>query len=155
MVDTTPIVEQPTQPTAENGKGGEKLFSQEDVNRIVKERLERDRAKRGNASAPAEPTEAEKKEAELNARETRLDCRAYLLERGYSPELLDILGTSNFEHFMKAADDVYRLVHESARQIAGPAPLYDNTPPTVEMPVTGFEHGRKHTPRQIHRYSNE
>ena len=151
MEDTTPIVEQPTQPTAENGKGGEKLFSQEAVDRIVRDRLAKDRAKRTSA----ESIEAEKKEAELNARETRLDCRAYLLERGYSPELLDILGTSNLEHFMKAADDVYRLVHENARQIAGPAPLYDNTPPTVEMPVTGFEHGRKHTPRQIHRYSNE
>lgn len=148
MEETTPIVEQPTQ-------SGEKLFSQEDVNRIVKERLERDRAKRATGTVPIEPTEAEKKEAELIARETRLDCRAYLLERGYSPELLDILGTSNLEHFMKAADDVYRLVHESARQIAGPAPLYDNTPPTVDAPVTGFERGNKHTPRQIHRYSNE
>jgi hypothetical protein len=77
------------------------------------------------------------------------------MDRGYSPELLDILGTSNLDEFKKAADAVHRLVHDSAQQIVGPAPLYDNTPPTVDVPITGFEHGRKHEPRQHPRYSNE
>lgn len=149
MEENTPIIEQPneqptTQPADTGNKGSEKLFSQEDVNRIVKERLDRDRARR----APAEPSEAEKQEAALTARENRLSCREHLLDKGLPSSLLDAFDTSDFEKFKKAVDVVSELIVERARY-AGPAPLYDPIVPTSGKPVTGFERGKKHKPRQV------
>ncbi|MDO5783442.1 MAG: DUF4355 domain-containing protein [Eubacteriales bacterium] len=59
----------PTQPE-ENGGAG-KMFTQEDVNRIVSERLARDRANKGTSSDDREAG-LNKREAELQAREARL-----------------------------------------------------------------------------------
>ena len=52
---------------------GGKLFTQQQVNEIVRERLARERAK-------AEPTAIDERETALKAREARLDCRDYLEE---------------------------------------------------------------------------
>ena len=153
MEETTPIIEQPTQqPTtqpADNGKGsGEKLFTQSDVDRIVRERLERDRAKR----SPAEPTEAEKKEAALTARESRLSCREHLLGSGLPSSLLDVLDTSNPQKFKSALDAVSRhvadLVKEQASSFMPPAPLYNPMVPVSDSSVSGFDRGVKHKPKQ-------
>lgn len=58
-------------PEAEGGQGGERTFTQEEVNRIVQERLNKERIKQGSPS---------EREAALTAREARLTCREYLLE---------------------------------------------------------------------------
>ena len=65
--------QQPTTltPEANGGQGGERTFTQEEVNRIVADRLARERAK-------AEPSPADEREQALKAREARLDCREYL-----------------------------------------------------------------------------
>ena len=98
------VEQQPTTQPADNGnKGNERTFTQAEVDRIIKERLERDRAKR---RAPAEPSEAEKKEAELTARESRLSCREYLLDSGLPSSLLDAFDTSDVNRFKKAVDSV-------------------------------------------------
>lgn len=150
MEETTPIIEQPTQqPTtqpADNGKqgSGERLFTQEEVNNIVRDRLAKDRAKR----APAEPTEAEKREAALTARESRLSCREHLLDNGLPSSLLDAFDTSDVDKFKKAVDVVSGVIAERAKGIE-PAPLYTNLPPVVDAPAAGFERGKKHKPRQV------
>ena len=149
MEETTLIIEQPTQqPTtqpAENGKQGSgKLFTQEEVNNIVRDRLAKDRAKR----APAEPSEAEKKEMELTARESRLSCREHLLENGLPTSLLDAFDTSDINRFKKAVDVVTGLIADKARSLE-PAPLYSNLSPVIDAPVAGFERGKKHKPRQV------
>lgn len=77
------------------GDGG-KLFTQDDVNRIVSERLARDRADR-TASSPAD-----EREAALKAREARLDCRDYLDSKKYPAALLDVLDTGDVEKFKAA-----------------------------------------------------
>lgn len=59
-----------TQPE-DNGGNAEKMFTQEDVNRIVSERLTRDRANRGSSSDERK-TDLDEREAELNERESRL-----------------------------------------------------------------------------------
>lgn len=64
-----------TQPEG-NGSGVQSTFTQEDVNRIVSERLARERAKN-------EPTEETKREQALQAREAKLECREYIAEKGY------------------------------------------------------------------------
>lgn len=146
------VEQQPTTQPADNGnKGNERTFTQAEVDRIIKERLERDRAKR----APAEPTEAEKREAALTARESRLSCREYLLDSGLPSSLLDAFDTSDVNRFKKAVDSVSGLIAERARGME-PAPLYNNqAPPTTGKPETGFERGKKHTPKQYPRHSNE
>lgn len=63
-----------------------------DLDRIIGERLARERAK-------AEPSPEDAREADLRARETRLSCREYLADKGYSAELLDLLDTSDLERF--------------------------------------------------------
>lgn len=139
------VEQQPTTQPADNGnKGNERTFTQAEVDRIIKERLERDRAKR----APAEPSEAEKREAELTARESRLSCREHLLDNGLPSSLLDAVDTSDVEKFKKAVDVVSGLIAERATG-AAPAPLYDPLPPVVNAPAAGFERGKKHKPRQV------
>ena len=146
------VEQQPTTQPADNGnKGSGKMFTQTEVDRIIKERLERDRAKR----SPAEPSEAEKREAELTARESRLSCREYLLDSGLPSSLLDAFDTSDINRFKKAVDSVSGLIAERARGME-PAPLYNNqAPPANGKPETGFERGKKHTPKQYPRHSNE
>lgn len=66
------VVQQPnTQPEDHGGSG--KLFTQEEVNRIVSERLARERAKQTPDPALQD----------LEARENRLKCREYLMSRYY------------------------------------------------------------------------
>lgn len=84
-----------TQPE-DNGIGA-KTFTQEDVNRIVQERLARDRSGRQDG------TEAAKRMAEIERREARMECREYIAEKGYSKDLLDILGTDDVERFKELA----------------------------------------------------
>lgn len=78
----------------DNGGNGGKMFTQEDVNRIVSERLAREREK---------PVDDER-EKNLKAREARLDCRDYLDSKKYPVKLLDLLDHSDVEKFKAAAD---------------------------------------------------
>ena len=134
------IEQQPNTQPAENGnQGGGRMFTQQEVDRILKERLARERAK----AAPQEPTEAEKREKDLTARESRLSCRAYLLDNSLPAELLDVLDTSDVAKFQRAADTVHGLMKSYKKPYA--APLYDPTIPVD--PKTGFEPGRKHKPK--------
>lgn len=77
-----------------NGGSDGKMFTQEDVNRIVSERLAREREK---------PVDDER-EKNLKAREARLDCRDYLDSKKYPVKLLDLLDHSDVEKFKAAAD---------------------------------------------------
>ena len=107
-MDTTINTEQqqpaatPT-PEASGDQGNEKLFTQEDVNRIVSERLARERAK-------AEPSPEDAREADLRAREARLSCREYIAETGFPDGLLDILDTSDLDKFKAAVEGLDGIV---------------------------------------------
>lgn len=70
---------------------GERLFTQDDVNRIVQERLSR-------VKTDSAPQFADK-EKELAQREARLNCREFLEETKYPTALLEILDTTDFEKF--------------------------------------------------------
>ena len=83
--------------TAEDSAGkGDKLFTQDEVNRIVSERLARERAK-------SEPSSTDAREQALKARESRLECREYLdtvdISDQFKGVLLDTLDTSDIERF--------------------------------------------------------
>ena len=112
MNDNTNLsTDQPaTTPTPEVSRDqGEKLFSQDDVNRIVSERLARERAK-------AEPSAIDERESQLKARESRLDCRNYLEELSKGGKaasgvlgLLDILDTGDSEEFKRTVSALLEL----------------------------------------------
>ena len=86
-------------PEASGDQGCEKLFTQEDVNRIISDRLARERAK-------AEPSPEDAREADLRAREARLACREYISEHGYPSALLELLDTSDPERFRGAVEQL-------------------------------------------------
>lgn len=95
--------QQPTTPTPEasGGQGGERTFTQEEVNRIVADRLARERAK-------AEPSPADEREQALKAREAKLDCREYLDAQGYPAALLDVLDSSDTGKFKAAVEKLVK-----------------------------------------------
>lgn len=109
-ITNTDVSEEPTRQaetqTEENGKPEEKLFTQEEVNRIVSERLERDRAR---AKAKTEPTAEQMRAKELDERENRLICKEYALDNKLPCELLDVLDTSDPEAFKTKAEKVMSI----------------------------------------------
>ena len=78
------------------GIGG-RTFTQDEVNRIVSDRLAREREKL--------PKDDEREKA-LKAREARLDCRDYLDSKNYPAALLDVLDSSDVEKFKAAVDNM-------------------------------------------------
>lgn len=113
-----------TQPEG-NGAQSERTFTQEEVNRIVSERLSRERAK-------AEPTEEEKRLAEISAREAKVACNEYLTGKGYTEAvkrgMLDMFDTSNAEQFQKNVEKLLATFPAIVEPIANPtAPM--NTAP--------------------------
>lgn len=113
---------------AENGDQAGKMFTQDEVNKIVSDRLARDREKR--SAQQQEDT----KELALKARESKLDCREYLSEKKYPAELLEVLDTSDVEKFKATADkiqEMYGLESKRARFVDPPkfaAPRFDGGP---------------------------
>ena len=105
--NTNQNTQQTTTQTPE-GTGG-KMFTQDEVNKIVSERLARERAK-------AEPTAIDERETALKAREARLDCRDYLEELSKGGKaassvlgLLDILDTTDSEKFKQTVSALLEL----------------------------------------------
>lgn len=112
--------QQPTTPTPEvSGDRGEKLFTQDDVNRIVSERLARERQK-------AEPSPEDTREADLKVRESKMDCREFVASGGYPAELLELFDTTDPEKFKAAVSKLDGIVdlpsnhRKPAPRIVGP-----------------------------------
>lgn len=98
MQEHTRALEAATANPGANGENGGKTFTQEDVNRIVSERLTREREK-----LTQQPQEDEREKA-LKARESRMDCRDYLDSKKYPAALLEVLDTSDVDKFKAAVD---------------------------------------------------
>lgn len=107
----------------DNGDAGGKTFTQEDVNRIVSERLAREREK------ATQPPQEDEREKALKVREARLDCRDYLDREQYSVKLLDILDYTDPEQFKTVAEKLAKAFPGINRH---PVP-----PPYAPGPGTG------------------
>lgn len=83
---------------------GEKTFTQDDVNRIVQDRLAKDREKASK--------ELGEREQELAKREFRLNSRQKLIDKGYPESLLDALNCNSEKEFDKALDIIDGLMEE-------------------------------------------
>ena len=97
------------------------MFTQEDVNRIVGERLARAKKDAGLAD----------QEQALKAREARLDCREYLVTHNHPAELLDILDSSDAEVFKANVEKIQKLFGHASSTKSG-AVTFDWT-----APITG------------------
>lgn len=144
------IEEKPgAQSVPENGDARpeqEKRFNQSDVDRIVKERLKR-------AERVADSTQTEEintRRAELTQRENRLECREYLLNSGYSPELLEILDTTDPEQFKTKASKLQRLIDVEKRKAMPKAPpfmVHQYDVPSGKSLGRAFDRNAKHKPK--------
>ena len=117
----------------------EKMFTQEQVNEIVRKRLAK--VKQQEGTEPPEDYTA--KVAELTAKESHLSCREYVIERRYPKELLETLDTSDVENFKEKADMLQEIYGRKSPQPFGSAEFdgYGDGPVTQ-----AFSYGRKHKP---------
>ena len=95
MEDNT--INQNTNPAAEQG-AGEKTFTQEDVNRIVGERLAKEKAKNSGEADFA------KREQELARRELHMTAKELLSEKGLPVQIVDALNCADEETMKKSIE---------------------------------------------------
>ena len=102
--------------------GGQKTFTQDDVNRIVQDRLSKDRERASK--------ELGEREQEIARRELRLNSREKLISRGYPEDILDALNLSDEKAFDKALDLLDEYIKPRKAEIdaklraAGSAPKF-------------------------------
>lgn len=113
MSEETNTQQQTQQDPTPGAKGG-RTFTQDDVNRIVSERLAHEREK---LQASAKDDEREKA---LAAREARLDCREYLDTKGYPAALLDVLDSSDTDRFKTAVEKLVQTFPQITGKSSGP-----------------------------------
>lgn len=131
--DTTNSTQQENTPPEGNGPAG-KMFTQDEVNNIVRERL--NRVKAGAAEQDERAAALEQREAEIRQREqtmqqkeTRSACADHCKEKGYDSAFLDLLDTSNPEQFNALVDKLHDTAAASlkARQEAEQAAQKEQT----------------------------
>lgn len=86
----------------------EKLFTQAEVNEIVRKRLAKEKAKAQPETKPAEAPAID--DAALTARSNRLDCKEYILNNGLSTDLLDVIDTSDVNVFIEKVSKLTELM---------------------------------------------
>lgn len=120
-----------TQQDPTPGAKGGRTFTQDDVNRIVSERLAHEREK---LQASAKDTEREKA---LAAREARLDCREYLGTQGYPAALLDVLDSSDTDKFKAAVEKLVKAFPAITGKSSPPRQYVGWTPGERSAPKDG------------------
>ena len=123
--------QQQTQQDPTPGAKGGRTFTQDDVNRIVSERLAHEREK---LQASAKDTEREKA---LAAREARLDCREYLDTQGYPTALLDVLDSSDTDKFRAAVEKLVKAFPAITGTGSTPRKYVGWTPGSSSAPKDG------------------
>lgn len=110
-----------TQPE-DNGAG--KTFTQDEVNRIVSERLARERAK--NDSGDQTPDPVTEREKQITIRENKIACKEYLHRNNYPQQLLEVFDTDNetkfkenVERLHKAFPAVFEPIYNAVRETNG------------------------------------
>ena len=95
--------------TGTEGTQGERLFTQEDVDRIVQGRLAKEKSKgTGNGD-----DELNKRAAELDLRERKLTAREKLRENGLPDYLGDALNMNTDEDFQKSMEAILKMKGET------------------------------------------
>lgn len=115
------------------------MFTQEEVNSIVKDRLARERAK-GQTSGATDNSAAEldTEKAQLEADRQKLqdernafECERYCKENGIDPKLVELIGSSDPEEFKEKTESLWSIFAKSQK----------NQPGAVAVVSTGAPHG--------------
>ena len=136
---------------ADSGKS-QKLFTQEEVNAIIKKRLERikpDEAIRTEAPSADATFELNKREEELAKEKLTLECRNYLSTQGYDQKYMDFITADSLDDFKSSADMLNDIIERERRSsIVAPlaAPEVSRADPTAETIKEAFAPDRRHTP---------
>lgn len=96
--------------TGTDGAQG-KTFTQDDVNRIVQERLAKERSKGSNNE------DLEKRAAELDLRERKLNAVTKLREKGLPDYLADALNMNTDDDFDKSIEAILKMKGETGNGI--------------------------------------
>lgn len=90
-----------------------KTFTQEDVNRIVQERLAKEKNKAtSNEDFEKKTADLEKRATELEAKENRLNAVTALRDAGYPDELADVIRCSNADELKKSMEVIDKIISE-------------------------------------------
>lgn len=127
--------QQQTTPPEGNGAAG-KMFTQDEVNSIVKDRLARERAK-GQTSTTTEDMDAEKAQLEAGRKQLQEErntfgCERYCKENGLDPKLVELIGSRDPEEFKATAEALRKVFAAAETASAAPAAVRLNS---------GMEHG--------------
>ena len=106
-LNTNTTAEGAQQGTTQSEENGGKTFTQEDVNRIVSERLAKEKAKNN--------TDFIKREQDLQQRELAMRAKELLAEKELPKDLADILRYSDEESLKMAVDRIQKLKSEELK----------------------------------------
>ena len=102
-----------TQTSTEGTQQSGKTFTQDDVNRIVQERLAKEKSKASsNEDFEKKTAELEKRTTELEARANRLNAVTALRDAGYPDELADVIRCSNADELKKSMEVIDKIIKE-------------------------------------------
>lgn len=102
-----------TQTSTEGTQQSGKTFTQDDVNRIVQERLAKEKSKASsNEDFERKTAELEKRTTELEVRENRLNAVTALRDAGYPDELADVIRCSNADELKKSMEVIDKIIKE-------------------------------------------
>ncbi|MCX4257859.1 MAG: DUF4355 domain-containing protein [Oscillospiraceae bacterium] len=119
-------INQNANPAADQGTG-EKTFTQEEVNRIVGERLAKEKAKNSGEADFA------KREQELAQRELKFTAKELLSKKGLSVELLDALNCTDEETMKKSISTIEKVFNDYKSNVQ--QPVFKGFQPGVSTPI--------------------
>lgn len=125
----------------------EKKFTQADVDRIIKDRLNRQKARDADTKDSENETKAQELagvENELKQRENRLNCKEYLLDNNLPVGLLDVIDTSDSKSFQERIEKVLKML---GGRRGGIAPLASTEPPMRDGDVSAAFKNPAHKPK--------
>ena len=139
----------------DNGNNQEKLFTQEEVDSIIRKRLERYKANEP-AKESKELEEREealiRREKELEKRSFSFDCRDYLRMNGYDSSFIDLITADSLDEFKDKADKLHAIIEDEHRQSSAfVAPAFTSPFEVVKgSPISeAFSPERRHEPKQF------
>jgi len=151
------VADQHTEADQETDEKG-RIFTQQEVSRIVADRIKRvkEKADKDHAQALAD-LQAElaqgidSQAADLEKRENKLLCREYLIDNGYPVSLLDIINTDNVDEFRTKADRAHADIVQTERQRLTPPPLRstENHHEYDRLDLKSAFANTKHTPKKF------
>lgn len=100
----------------DNGNNQERLFTEDEVNEIVRKRLERYKDKHGSDEEVAKLSAAlDERSAELDRRELKVSCLDFLYKNGMDPYMADVIEAEDFDDFVNKASKIRQMIADAKR----------------------------------------